>query len=1027
MKFLTKYLIAGLVSCLAVFTGRSQQQPVMTVSVTNVAVLSGGTPAAGVAFIDITNVGAYYSAPPTVGFVGGGGSGATATAYINLAGTVSNVIINNPGSGYTSPPSITFSAPTQVPVGQLGVTAAATAYVGANFPQPTQNESYGPAGTPIAITALAVGTFPASGFRYEFFVDGISIGTAVATPTAGTPASMGWQPPRPGSYFLTVKASDGLHEATSLPVRYFAFGTAITSPTPNTILPNGSAIVIQATATPPPLSGPVGGTGYTSAPTVTITGGGGSGATATATAAGGNVTGFTITAGGSNYTSAPVVTISGGGGTGANAYATIAAGAVTALTLTGSNTFVQKIEFFADGVSIGEDATAPYSIIYSPASSPTTHTIEARAFDNKGVQISPNGTAVQGLTMVPPIGTAPTVSISTPANNAILTIPSATTGDIVVAVSAGSSNGLIRKVELYIDGVLQSTATTFPYSFNWRPTVVGIYQLIALAYDDKSNVVASSVAPTSTSVRVAASPTVNLAASLAGSTVPVSSPTTLTAAATDSNVGGGIAKVQFYVDGVFVGETLTATSGNNYSLSWTPTLAGSASITARAINNLGLSNTSATASITVSGGGGGGPVIIGNAPAAVITAPSAGTQIAVNKATLVTAAATDPDGNIVSVEFLANNVSIGLTTVYPYSATWNPTSLGAYTLIARATDNSGNVVSSAGALVNVVDPAPNPPSVVVSAPSDGSTVPVGIPQVLRATATDTVAVTGVQFFVNGQPQGALVTTFPFNTSWTPATPGNYTVTARAINASGNQATSAAITVIVSGGAAPTVSILPPTAGLTVSVNTPYTIGANAVSAAGSIVNVQFFVNGAALTTDTSYPYSLVWTPTALGAYTFVARATDNLGNVTESNPVVFTVAAGTAPTVSIVPPPGTLTVPVNTAQTIGASAVSAAGSIVNVQFFVNGAALATDTSFPYSLVWTPTALGAYTFVARATDNLGNVTESNPVVFTVAAGTAPTVAMTNPANGSSYAVGTPLTLAANASDADGFVTQVLFLV
>lgn len=64
-----------------------------------------------------------------------------------------------------------------------------------------------------------------------------------------------------------------------------------------------------------------GGSGYTSAPTVTISGGGGSGATAVATITGGVVTSIAVTAGGSGYTSAPTVTISGGGGTGATATA----------------------------------------------------------------------------------------------------------------------------------------------------------------------------------------------------------------------------------------------------------------------------------------------------------------------------------------------------------------------------------------------------------------------------------------------------------------------------------------------------------------------------------------------------------------------------------------------------------------------------------------------------------------------------------------------------------------------------------
>ena len=65
-----------------------------------------------------------------------------------------------------------------------------------------------------------------------------------------------------------------------------------------------------------------GGTGYTSAPTVTITGDG-SGATATATVAGNVITSITVTGKGTNYSVADI-TISGGGGSDATARAVLA-------------------------------------------------------------------------------------------------------------------------------------------------------------------------------------------------------------------------------------------------------------------------------------------------------------------------------------------------------------------------------------------------------------------------------------------------------------------------------------------------------------------------------------------------------------------------------------------------------------------------------------------------------------------------------------------------------------------------------
>ena len=66
--------------------------------------------------------------------------------------------------------------------------------------------------------------------------------------------------------------------------------------------------------------------------------GGGTGATAVATVSGGVITGVTLTSGGSGYTSAPTITFSGGG-TGATAVAMVSpGGVVTGLTLTSGGT-----------------------------------------------------------------------------------------------------------------------------------------------------------------------------------------------------------------------------------------------------------------------------------------------------------------------------------------------------------------------------------------------------------------------------------------------------------------------------------------------------------------------------------------------------------------------------------------------------------------------------------------------------------------------------------------------------------------
>ncbi len=86
-------------------------------------------------------------------------------------------------------------------------------------------------------------------------------------------------------------------------------------------------------------------------PAVTLTGGEGTGATATATVAGGAVTALTLTGGGSGYTSAPTVTIAGGNG--AVVTATIASGAVTGFSIANGGTgYAPTVTNVAAGLAV---------------------------------------------------------------------------------------------------------------------------------------------------------------------------------------------------------------------------------------------------------------------------------------------------------------------------------------------------------------------------------------------------------------------------------------------------------------------------------------------------------------------------------------------------------------------------------------------------------------------------------------------------------------------------------------------------
>ena len=66
---------------------------------------------------------------------------------------------------------------------------------------------------------------------------------------------------------------------------------------------------------------------------------------------------------------------------------------------------------------------------------------------------------------------------------------SSASGMITITATATDNIGVSR-VEFYVNGVLASTATAAPYSFNWDSTAVtnGSYSLFAKVYDATGNV-----------------------------------------------------------------------------------------------------------------------------------------------------------------------------------------------------------------------------------------------------------------------------------------------------------------------------------------------------------------------------------------------------------------------------------------------------------------------------------------------------------------------------------------------------------
>src|SRR6516164_6586251 len=259
--------------------------------------------------------------------------GFTETNTKTFGGAIGSITVTSGGSGYTSNPTVTISAP-----GGTGTTATATADVGAVITGVTLTSggSGYAAGTTVTLPA------PGTGGTQATAVPNLRFGVAsIAAPAAGTGAGYAV------GDVLSFNSGGGTG-ATATVSSVNATG-AITAVTFNAA--TGAGAGYTAAPTISSVSGPQsvtsvallsGGSGYAVGNTLSLTGGT-TNAVVTVTAIGGTaatgpITGFTFT-GGAGYTTPPTANTNlTGTGTGASFVATLATGAVltTALSTTGT-------------------------------------------------------------------------------------------------------------------------------------------------------------------------------------------------------------------------------------------------------------------------------------------------------------------------------------------------------------------------------------------------------------------------------------------------------------------------------------------------------------------------------------------------------------------------------------------------------------------------------------------------------------------------------------------------------------------
>jgi len=135
--------------------------------------------------------------------------------------------------------------------------------------------------------------------------------------------------------------------------------------------------------------------------------------------------------------------------------------------------------------------------------------------------------------------------------------------------------------------------------------------------------------------------------------------------------------------------------------------------------------------------------------------------------------------------------------------------------------------------------------------------------------------------------------------------------------------------------------------------------------------------------------------------------------------------ANVPPTVALTAPADGATVLTGSTVNFAATAADSDGTVSKVEFYQGSTKLGEDSSAPYTVAWIATTAGDFTLTAKAIDNSAASTTSAAVTLHVTQNTAPSVALTAPADNSSLVAPAATTLTASAADSDGSVTKVEF--
>ena len=637
--------------------------------------------------------------------------------------------------------------------------------------------------------------------------------------------------------------------------------------------------------------------------------------------------------------------------------------------------------------AIGTSTSPPYDFLWQPWSLLTTGSTVA--YSVRAQAVNANGQSTVSAVV-------PFIVYQRPLPTGIFVAPSPSLAHEFVLPAAPTfyvtalplpSTTIARVDFLDSDTVIGTVTTpnTLPdgYAFVWRDPPTGPHLISARVVDSIGNS-ATSVAVSLYIDEPNEPPEVSLTSPTTGQIYTTSDAVALAATATSSQ--GRIERVEFRM-----GETVVASARSApFTATWGGPPPGNIAIVAVAFDDLGVAGTSAPTYIQVLEGP--------RRPAVVLMSPTPGSTVSATGPINLAADALSPDGGIARIDFYANSTLLGSAPAAPYTFAWPNPQVGNFNLTAKAYDLRNAATVSSPVAVTVTSSLV--PTVTLTGPASGASFNAPASITITANASENGgSIAKVDFYANGTLVGSRSSP-PYSATWTNVAAGGYTVSAKVTDAVGVTASSASVPITVYPPAA-TVTLTAPAAGNRYASGQSIALTAQANTPGTTISKVEFDSDGVPIGTlaasgnGSSGSFTLNWSGASAGSHALVATVFAASGATATSTPVTVTV---TDLGVALLQPTNGQVFQTSEPIPLASNPTESTGTIARVDYYADGALVASATAAPYTAAWNGATNGSHSIIVKAVDTTGSTVTSSPATVTVLA--APTIQLDGGINGAS---------------------------